>query len=253
MQRVLIMRIKENLCSLRKSRKFTCKEVADFIGVSESLVEKWESGAEEPDIQQCLLLSKLYHVSLDDLLYEKIKPKWSFSKKAFLIFSCFMLLLGVSYLGKNLYDRLNDHQPDFRYPESQEEIRPIRRVNLLEYDFEDGTAISFSQKEGVDYISTMENPQYKWIDSTLYLRMEPIILDQDGEIPDLEISVFDPPDGEIFMNMIALPEKIVVGIPEEKVEEIESLSIMIFDEYETIQDYFDIDKDEMAKIKESRQ
>ena len=246
------MRIKENLCSLRKKRKLTYKEVADFIGVSESLAEKWENGTEEPNIQQCLLLSKLYHVSLDDLLYGKIETKSFLSNKTFFIFSLFMLALGAGYFGKNLYDRLNDHPSELS---QQEIIHPARgeENNLLEYDFEDGTSISISYKKDVDYISKIENPQYKWVDAALYLRMEPIIINPDEEVPGLIISVFDPPEGEVFMNRFEpMPEKIVVRIPEEKVEEIETLTIKIYDDLETIQNYYYIDAYEMAKIRESK-
>ena len=66
--------ISENLKWLRKQHKMSQEEVADAIGVSRQAVAKWENGDTTPDIINCTALSKLYGVSLDDLVnYEKEK------------------------------------------------------------------------------------------------------------------------------------------------------------------------------------
>lgn len=60
--------ISGNLKYLRKVGKYTQEEIADKIGVSRQAVAKWESGETVPDINNCLALSQLYGVTLDDLV-----------------------------------------------------------------------------------------------------------------------------------------------------------------------------------------
>jgi len=60
--------INMNLKKLRKAHRFTQEEIADKIGVSRQAVAKWESGETIPDISNCIALSELYRVTLDDLV-----------------------------------------------------------------------------------------------------------------------------------------------------------------------------------------
>lgn len=57
-----------NLKRLRKNNQYTQEEVAEKINVSRQSVAKWESGESFPDINSCVKLSKLYNVTLDDLV-----------------------------------------------------------------------------------------------------------------------------------------------------------------------------------------
>lgn len=57
-----------NLKRMRKIAKLTQEQVAERLNVSRQSVAKWESGESLPDIESCILLSKLYNVSLDDLV-----------------------------------------------------------------------------------------------------------------------------------------------------------------------------------------
>lgn len=58
----------ERLRLFRKKRKFTQKEVALGIGVSEQAVSKWENGECLPDVYNLKLIGKFLHVSIDTLL-----------------------------------------------------------------------------------------------------------------------------------------------------------------------------------------
>lgn len=61
-----------NLKKLRKAAKLTQEDVAERLNVSRQSVAKWESGESLPDIDNCIALSRLYKVTLDDLvLYAK--------------------------------------------------------------------------------------------------------------------------------------------------------------------------------------
>ncbi|WP_225350667.1 helix-turn-helix transcriptional regulator [Lacticaseibacillus camelliae] len=58
------------LSQARKQLHFTQQQVADDLHVARQTVSSWETGRSFPDIQSLLTLSRLYHVSLDDLLKE---------------------------------------------------------------------------------------------------------------------------------------------------------------------------------------
>lgn len=57
-----------NLKNLRRKHGLTQEEVAEKTGVSRQAVAKWESGKTVPDINNCMILAKLYGVALDDLV-----------------------------------------------------------------------------------------------------------------------------------------------------------------------------------------
>ena len=57
-----------NLRKLRKSARLTQEQVAEKLNVSRQSVAKWESGDALPDIDNCIMLAKLYNVTIDDLV-----------------------------------------------------------------------------------------------------------------------------------------------------------------------------------------
>lgn len=60
--------ISMNIKYLRKKFKYTQEDIAEKIGVSRQAVAKWENGETVPDINNSLALSKLFGVTLDDLV-----------------------------------------------------------------------------------------------------------------------------------------------------------------------------------------
>ena len=58
----------EKLKNIRKEKNLTQEEVAEKIGVSGQAVSKWEKGECLPDVYNLKLLSRLYRVSIDNLL-----------------------------------------------------------------------------------------------------------------------------------------------------------------------------------------
>ena len=57
-----------NLKKLRKTARLTQEQVAEKLNVSRQSVAKWESGDTLPDIDNCIMLAKLYNVTIDDLI-----------------------------------------------------------------------------------------------------------------------------------------------------------------------------------------
>jgi ribosome-binding protein aMBF1 (putative translation factor) len=61
------MKIKSILKEYREKHNYSTKDLAYYLGGNEKLIIDWESGAAEPTISECLVLSKLYGVSLAEM------------------------------------------------------------------------------------------------------------------------------------------------------------------------------------------
>ena len=57
-----------NIKSLRTNAQFTQEELAEKLNVSRQVIAKWEKGESTPDISNCLAISELFNVSIDDLV-----------------------------------------------------------------------------------------------------------------------------------------------------------------------------------------
>lgn len=66
----MTIEIANRLCAYRKHHGFSQEELADRIGVSRQAVSKWERVEASPDTDNLILLSQVYGVTLDELLYK---------------------------------------------------------------------------------------------------------------------------------------------------------------------------------------
>lgn len=62
------MNLSENLKRARETSGLSQQEVADSLNISRQSVSKWETGRACPDINNLVVLSELYHITLDDLV-----------------------------------------------------------------------------------------------------------------------------------------------------------------------------------------
>ena len=58
----------EYLKRLRIRARYTQTDVASYIGVTDKVISRWESGAGMPEISNLLILAKLFEVTVDDIL-----------------------------------------------------------------------------------------------------------------------------------------------------------------------------------------
>ena len=63
----------QNLVKLRKASNMTQSELAEKLSYSDKAVSKWERGESSPDIEILYEISKLYKVTIDELLSEEVK------------------------------------------------------------------------------------------------------------------------------------------------------------------------------------
>ena len=111
------MEFNEKLQQLRKEKEFTQEQLADELFVSRTAISKWESGRGYPSIDSLKAISKLFGVSIDDLLsgdeliraaeadnQEKVRSmrNWIFG-----VFDCMLVLLFVlPFFGQPEGDRV---------------------------------------------------------------------------------------------------------------------------------------------------
>lgn len=77
-RRVIFMNmniISKYLQYLRKSRNYTQEDLAQKLDLSRQAVSKWETGAAIPDLEVLLRISKLYDITINDILEPKIHPQ----------------------------------------------------------------------------------------------------------------------------------------------------------------------------------
>lgn len=65
------VKIANKLYELRKKKGLSQEELADKLGVSRQSVSKWERAEASPDTDNLILLSKIYGVSLDQIISEE--------------------------------------------------------------------------------------------------------------------------------------------------------------------------------------
>lgn len=71
-RRIMNVEIANKLVKLRKNRGLSQEALADKLGVSRQAVSKWERAESSPDTDNLISLSRLYDVSIDDMLNGQI-------------------------------------------------------------------------------------------------------------------------------------------------------------------------------------
>ena len=67
------MEIGNKIMELRKKNNLSQESLAEKVGVTRQTISKWELGETAPDIKQAKELSKIFNVSLDELVDNNIK------------------------------------------------------------------------------------------------------------------------------------------------------------------------------------
>ena len=63
-----IFNLWDNIARLRRERKITQEELADFLGVTKAAVSKWENRQTTPDILLLPQLASFFEVTIDELV-----------------------------------------------------------------------------------------------------------------------------------------------------------------------------------------
>ena len=75
------MKFGDNLRSLRKLKKLSQEDLSEKVGVSRQSVSKWENGEAYPEMNNILMLCRIFNCKINDLLSEKIEDFNSFDEE----------------------------------------------------------------------------------------------------------------------------------------------------------------------------
>jgi transcriptional regulator with XRE-family HTH domain len=70
------MSFREQLIFYRKQRGFSQEQLGDQIGVSRQTISKWELGETTPELEKLLSLSRLFQISIDQLVDNQQSTSW---------------------------------------------------------------------------------------------------------------------------------------------------------------------------------
>lgn len=122
------LKISENILRMRREKKITQDQLAEFVGVTKASVSKWETGQSMPDILLLPQLAAFFDVTVDELLgyepqlsKEQIKCRYHKWAEAFAVrpfeevmqeseklvreyYSCYPFLMQVCVLWLNHYN-----------------------------------------------------------------------------------------------------------------------------------------------------
>lgn len=70
------MEVAESLKRFRKERGLTQRQVAESVGMRESVYQRYEWGMHEPAYKQLRKLADAYNVSIDYLVGRSNNPTW---------------------------------------------------------------------------------------------------------------------------------------------------------------------------------
>ena len=69
------MKVGENILKLRTEKNMSQLDLADALEVSRQSVSKWETGAAVPELDKLVRMTKLFDVSLDELVSGEAQPE----------------------------------------------------------------------------------------------------------------------------------------------------------------------------------
>ncbi|CUX28998.1 helix-turn-helix domain-containing protein [Clostridium sp. C105KSO13] len=65
----------ENLCNLRKAKKYTQEALGEKLNISRQAYSNYETSKRVPDLDLLIKLSQIYNVTLDQLVNQPISPE----------------------------------------------------------------------------------------------------------------------------------------------------------------------------------
>ena len=66
------MSLGKNIYNLRKEKGYSQEELAHKCNVSRQAISKWEADEVMPDTNNLLILSKIFHITIDELLENEV-------------------------------------------------------------------------------------------------------------------------------------------------------------------------------------
>lgn len=111
------MSLGTNIYHLRKEKGYSQEELANRCNVSRQAISKWEADEVMPDTNNLLTLSKLFHITIDELINNPVNTKQSdvFDKSVLLVKKHWakigyrFILSGVLAVGLSIIEKATLH------------------------------------------------------------------------------------------------------------------------------------------------
>lgn len=100
------MKISEKINYLRKMANISQEELAEKLFVSRQTVSKWEQGKAIPDTEKVVQISKLFNVSLDELLLDEMELNFDRQERKISEETCMTQVHKVEKEGKNDFSQI---------------------------------------------------------------------------------------------------------------------------------------------------
>lgn len=129
---------------LRRSHSYTQDELAKRLNISRQAVSKWETGTAIPDLEILLKISKLYDITINDILEPKIVPQriTDFEqvfdipeeelKEAFKQFDTKSLVIALMGASPEINNHFAEMLPDIDFKEAGNQIGRVRIESVEE-------------------------------------------------------------------------------------------------------------------------
>ena len=129
---------------LRRSRRYTQDDLAKRLNISRQAVSKWETGTAIPDLEILLKISKLYDITINDILEPKITPQriTDFEqisdipekelKEAFKQFDTKSLVIALMGASPEINNYFEEMLPDIDFEEARNQIGRVRIESVEE-------------------------------------------------------------------------------------------------------------------------
>ena len=159
------MDFREKLQQLRKQKELTQEQLAEELFVSRTAISKWESGKGYPNIDSLKSISKIFSISIDDLLSSEELISLAASENRSNINKVFGLVYGILDLAALAFIFL----PFYGQPDGE----AIRAVTLLAYqDISDFTRLVyyvffiFMTALGIAELAILYIENEKWLNAS---------------------------------------------------------------------------------------
>lgn len=162
------MEFNEKIIKLRKQKGLSQEQLGYQLGVTRQTVSKWELGMTTPEMDKLIEISKLFNISLDELLkgeddFQKSNNEGSTNQstynnytknekegmplllKIFVIVIIVAIIIGLAYLIINGIIKYNDEKKDREYKEKIQE-RVVDQVDKI-----NGNDIIENSKDFINY------------------------------------------------------------------------------------------------------
>ena len=157
--------INEKIKTLRKQNNLTQEEMADKLNVSRQAITKWESGLGTPDISNMEAISKLFNISLDELISDNKIIKDNISKVEYDIFNISDFEIDLGFMNKLDLSLSNTDKVSIEIKSDLDiEVYKLLKVRLKN-DKKDLSIIKFEPSK--DIISNQDSLNHIFVKMTL--------------------------------------------------------------------------------------